>query len=327
LNVKVSIVIPCFNQGEFLREAIESVLAQDHASVELIIVDGGSTDKTTKVIEAHADGIAWWVSESDRGQSHAVNKGLERCTGELVAFIGADDVYLPGAFANAARLFAESPESGAIVGGFVRIDERSRVISAPVPAAYPWEGPTDLMIAPPETWRLHQVSTFYARRALERVGPHVDEGLRYTMDRELLNRVCRRFPVMTSPRVYAAFRHHASSKSTREILPFSRELAALHLRDVPPNEPGRFARARRGLARRQRGGGYLKLACATAPGWRSLRALAVVPLVSPRLVLTRVYVIRWLEALGIAGPVRSLLGRPAGGRIVPRPLAEVAHEL
>ncbi len=81
------------------------------------------------------------------------------------------------------------------------------------------------------------MATFYSRRALSDVGRCVDENLRYVLDRELLNRVCRRFRVVTSPKIYAAFRHHPSSKSTSEILPFSRELAALHLRDAPPGEP------------------------------------------------------------------------------------------
>ncbi len=327
VGVKISVIIPSFNQGGFLSEAIESAVSQGWGEVELLVVDGGSADETLEVIAAHGRNLTWWVSESDRGQGDAINKGLARATGDLVAFIGADDVFLPGAFEDAARRFERNPGCGAVVGGFVRIDENSRVISDPVPARYPWQGPTDLMIAEPGSWRLHQVSTFFSKQALVQVGCFVDGSLRYVLDRELLNRVCRCYPVVTSGKVYAAFRHHPASKSTAEILPFSRELAALHLRDAPGDEPARLKRRRRALSRRQLAGGYLKLARATAPGPASARALAAVPFVSARAALTRTYVVRWLDALGIAKPVRRLLRRPQTSPYRNRPLSEVSHEL
>lgn len=327
MSVKISIIIPSYNQGKFLADAIEAVRNQQYQDTELMLVDGGSTDETRSVIEAHEGSLDWWVSEKDRGQSHAVNKGLERATGDLIAFIGADDVYLPGAFHDAAHILEANPGCGAVVGAFVRIDGESRVISAPVPAVYPWGGPVDLMTRPPGSWRLHQVSTFFSRLALDQVGRQVDEGLRFTMDRELLNRVCRRFPVVTSHKVYAAFRTHPASKSTAEILPFSRELAALHLRDAPPGEVPDLRRQRRALARRQLGAGRLKLARATAPGLRSVLSLSAVPLVCPSLVFKRDYVVRWLEALGLAQPIRRVLGKRPSSYSTPRPLSEVIHEL
>ena len=327
MATSISVVIPSFNQGAFLEEALSSVMEQAWPATELIVVDGGSSDGTRELIEANASRLAWWCSEPDGGQGHAVNKGLERCTGDLVAFIGADDVYLPGAFQDAAGTFEANPGCGAVAGGFIRIDESSRVISDPVPAAYTLPGPADLAVAPPGSWRLHQVSTFYSRRALDTVGRNVDENLRFVLDRELLNRVCRRFPVATSPRVYAAFRHHASSKSTSEIVPFSRELAALHLRDAQVGEPPGLRRRRRALARRQLGAGRLKLARATAPGLWSVVALGAVPLLCPSLVFQRTFVVRWLEALGMAEPVRKVLGKPPPSHPVPRPLSEVIHEL
>jgi hypothetical protein len=213
-----------------------------------------------------------------------------------------------------------------VVGGFLRIDEETRVISDPVPARYPWDGPTDLMVAEPGSWRLHQVSTFFSKRALDEVGRFVDEGLRYVLDRELLNRVCRRFPVVTSKRVYAAFRHHTASKSTAESLPFSRELAALHLRDVPLGEAPAIGRRRRALVRRQLAAGYLKLANLEGAGLGAMRALIRAIFEYPPLVLNRSFWVKCLEATGTETLTRRIVGKPRA-MFVPRPLSEVVHEL
>jgi hypothetical protein len=127
--------------------------------------------------------------------------------------------------------------------------------------------------------------------------------------------------------VYAAFRQHGESKSTSEILPFSRELAALHLRDVPPDETPGVRRRRRALSRRELAGGYQKLARTSAPGWTAIRALVSVPFLSPALAVRRSYLGRWLEAIGIAPALRRLLGAPAPAVGDRRPLTEVVHEL
>ena len=94
---RISIVTPSYNQGQFIEQTIRSVLLQNYPNLEYIIIDGGSTDNTVETIEKYEQYITYWVSEPDRGQSHAINKGFARCTGEIMAWLNSDDLYLPSA--------------------------------------------------------------------------------------------------------------------------------------------------------------------------------------------------------------------------------------
>ena len=93
---KLTVITPSFNQGKFIERTIRSVLDQGYPNLEYAIVDGGSTDETVEVIRRYEDRLAWWVSEQDDGQSHAINKGVERTSGEIVAYLNSDDYFLPG---------------------------------------------------------------------------------------------------------------------------------------------------------------------------------------------------------------------------------------
>ena len=95
---KLSIVIPSYNQGQFIEETILSIINQNYSNLELIIIDGGSSDNSVDIIKKYESYISFWVSEKDRGQSHAINKGIEKATGEWIAWMNSDDCYLPGAF-------------------------------------------------------------------------------------------------------------------------------------------------------------------------------------------------------------------------------------
>src|SRR5262245_25991034 len=111
----VTIVTPSFNQGRFIRATIESVLNQDYPHMEYIVMDGGSTDDTADVVKEY-EGRLIWISEKDRGQSHAINKGFRMAQGALVAWVNSDDLLLPRAVSHAVRAFEQHPDVGAVYG-------------------------------------------------------------------------------------------------------------------------------------------------------------------------------------------------------------------
>ena len=103
---RLSVIVPSYNQGSYLEETLLSVINQNYANLELIVIDGGSTDNSVDIIRKYEDQIAYWVSEKDRGQSHAINKGIQKATGEWISMLNSDDCYMPGAF---QYIFTETP--------------------------------------------------------------------------------------------------------------------------------------------------------------------------------------------------------------------------
>jgi glycosyltransferase involved in cell wall biosynthesis len=222
----------------------------------LIVQDGGSSDQSAAILEHYRGAITHCTSEPDHGQSDAINKGLARATGDLITFIGSDDLYLPGALVEIARLATVSPDAGTLVGAFQFVAEDG----------VPWSEihrPLDLSLAPPGSWRLHQVATFYRRGVLDRIGRHVRTDLRYTMDRDLLYRAARAAPIATTERSLAAFRLHLASKSVGQWEPFHLEMARLHEEPADTaEEPPAIRRRRKRLGRYWRAKGQIKAAVA-----------------------------------------------------------------
>src|SRR5829696_2273801 len=178
LRPKLTIITPCWNHGRGIERTIRSVLDQGYENLEYIVVDGGSTDGSVSVIERYADRLAWWVSEPDRGQTHALNKGLRRATGEWVAYINSDDHYLPGAFDAAASAF-ESTGAPWVVGTCRYVDGEGKLIALWIPEL-PRGSRHWWMLGP---WGVPQAATFWRRDLIGRFGPF-REDMHYVFDTE-----------------------------------------------------------------------------------------------------------------------------------------------
>jgi len=125
---KISIVMPSYNQARFIERSILSVLNQGYPNLELVVIDGGSTDGTVDIIRKYNDYIDFWVSETDNGQSDALNKGFARCTGDIYGWLNSDDLYLPRAFWHAADAFRRAPNKKIVFGDWLAIDESDNVL-------------------------------------------------------------------------------------------------------------------------------------------------------------------------------------------------------
>lgn len=127
-QLKFSIVVPSYNQGRYIKETIDSILEQDYRPIEILVMDGGSSDETVNVLESYGDiPELKWISEPDDGVVDAVNKGFKELTGDIVGIQSSDDFYLPGAFLKVAQHFLESPEINLIFGDAEYMDEKSKV--------------------------------------------------------------------------------------------------------------------------------------------------------------------------------------------------------
>lgn len=212
----VSVVTPSLNQARYLRKALESVRAQTYARVEHIVVDGGSTDGSLEIL-GEADGLRW-VSEPDRGQSHALNKGFAMARGDVLGWLNADDAYEPHAIAAAVAALGDA---GLVYADVMRVDDDGvnprRIRSRPEFDLW-----TELNLG----CGVYSPAVFITREALMSVGD-LDEELHLTMDYDLWLRIGKRFPVRHVDDVWALQRLHGEAKTIRQYEGFWPERLAV----------------------------------------------------------------------------------------------------
>lgn len=221
---RISIVTPSFNQGPYLEETIDSIHGQGYPNLEHIVIDGGSSDESVRIIERHAPRLAYWVSEKDRGQADALNKGFARATGDIFGFINSDDLLEPGTLARLAELFGGGARwvAGAIrCFGAGRADEVMHVRRFDESAA----GARAQWLGRSVVW---QQGSFWAGDLTRQLGGFRTD-LHYVFDWEFWLRLRLRggvTPVVVDE-VLGAFRLHEDSKTMSRSDRFEPELAAV----------------------------------------------------------------------------------------------------
>lgn len=218
---KISIVTPSYNQGQYIEQTIQSVLDQNYPNLEYIIIDGGSTDNTVEIIRKYQPYINYWVSEADRGQSHAINKGLAICTGEVFNWLNSDDYYEPGVLHKVGYAFQEKDID--VFAGRYRPTSKTVVMNSEGAAIY-----QDLLKT--IAWsRMDQAGTFFSMEAIRVMGG-VDESLHYVMDIEWWIRYLWLFgqhKIFKTDEIIAIFRLHEESKSVSQQPRFKKEIDSI----------------------------------------------------------------------------------------------------
>lgn len=204
---KISIVTPSYNQGNFLKQCIQGVIQQAYPNLEYIVIDGGSKDNTLDVIHEYESNIAYWVSEPDNGQSHAINKGFAKATGDIHFWLCSDDLLEPGALEYVAGQLADKSGPQWLVGAAKLITKNGIVKSVRAPTVVN----EDTFLGWAENWIPTQ-STFWNKAMWDAAGPF-DEKLDFVMDLALWEKMFRVNAPIVTDKILGSYRFHGDAKS------------------------------------------------------------------------------------------------------------------
>jgi glycosyltransferase involved in cell wall biosynthesis len=255
--LKISIVTPSLNQGEYLEAAIQSVLGQDYPHLEYIIIDGGSTDNSLDIIRKYENNLAYWISEKDHGQYHAINKGFSHCTGEIMAWLNSSDLYCPWTFHVVADIFHQLPQIEWLTCGYpLGWDGRSRAVNCREVAGFSRDSFLDgrhLSGMPNFLYPVQQESTFWRRSLWKKAGGKVSGDFGLAGDFELWARFFSQAEPYTVTTPIGGFRRHDNQQSRHtgdywkdarqvftnyEVSDFAQ--GALHILNIPHRRRRRF---------------------------------------------------------------------------------------
>ena len=233
--MKISVVTPSFNQGGYLEATLRSLLSQNYRDLELIVIDGGSTDQSVAIIRRYAPFLSHWESEKDRGQSHALNKGFAHVHGEIWTWLNSDDLLEPGVLRRVADVFAEDPEAGVVYGDCVYVGQDGETVIEKFPGE-------------PYSRLRHLAHRFIAQPSCffrtSMVPPAVREDLHYCMDYDLwLKLADRGVKFHYVPEVFSRYRLHDASKSVGALVALHAEILEKIYRPILRNNPSREVRA------------------------------------------------------------------------------------
>lgn len=224
---RITIITPSFNQGKFLEQTILSVLNQNYPNLDYIVIDGGSKDDSVEIIKKYQDRLAYWVSEPDNGQAHAINKGLAHATGDVFNWLNSDDYLEPGALDDIVNYFSAHPNCSVYCGYTHCFFDEDKVTSHEYRMGVK-ENVTDTIL----NVEMSQPATFYSMKVIREIGG-VNESLRYVFDDELWFRYLCRYGIEGigfSEKRFANFRLHGSSKSVGEGFDgFAKEIRSVYM--------------------------------------------------------------------------------------------------
>ena len=223
-NPLVTIVTPSYNQAAFLEETILSVLNQDYKHIQYIIMDGVSSDGSAEIIKKFESRISRWISEKDRGQTDAINKGFALAEGEILSWLNSDDTLNPNTVSQAVQYLINNPDVGLVYGDTNYIDENSRVIGK-FPAAQ-----TSLKKLKRGYVHIPQQASFFRKPLWDQVGP-LDPNFFFAMDYDLWVRLASVSEITYLPRIWANFRLHADTKTVSADDRCWPEMLKVHFRD------------------------------------------------------------------------------------------------
>lgn len=204
---KISIITPSYNQGQFLEETILSVLNQNYPNLEYIIIDGDSTDNSVEIIKKYEKHLAYWVSEKDNGQAHAINKGFKKATGDIVCWINSDDLLIKGALKTIANYFLSNPDVQFVNGYTLRIDKDSKILFNNHIMKQ------SVFFAKQGVFNIAQQSMFWKKELFAKIG-FLDESFRAEMDKEFLIRILEaKIKIGHINKTLGAIRIHDSTKT------------------------------------------------------------------------------------------------------------------
>jgi glycosyltransferase involved in cell wall biosynthesis len=213
MSLKISIVTPNYNQGDFLERTIVSVLAQGYDNLEYIIIDGGSTDNSVSIIKKYESRLAYWVSEEDGGMYDAINKGFARSTGDILGWLNSDDILFPGSLKTVDEAFSSLSSVHWITGMPASIDEQDRIISF-----QPVQSWSRLKILAGQYKWIQQESTYWRRTLWDKAGGRLDPGYSLAGDFELWTRFFRYEDLHSIHISMAGFRKRSQHQKSLENL-------------------------------------------------------------------------------------------------------------
>ncbi|MFH1899649.1 MAG: glycosyltransferase [Patescibacteria group bacterium] len=218
---KISVITPSYNQGKFIERTIKSVLDQKYPNLEYIVIDGGSTDDTLEVLKKYSSKLKW-ISEKDKGQADAINKGIRISTGQILSYLNSDDIYEAGSLEVIANYFTNNPEAMIVHGKGKHIDKNDKYIED-----YPSK-PTDYLGLHP-TCSICQPTTFWRRELVEEIG-YFDESLKYAMDYDYWIKSSMKYPINFIYKYLASTRFYAETKTSGQRPKVHREIIEVQKR-------------------------------------------------------------------------------------------------